>query len=679
MSYRNDSSDDLSDLVDIIQGTFSGSDISSNSDHPHLPGGITPRFLGPREFRDDASSESSSLLDPILEHFAQYTPPASSVSSHIQQTSRPRTLSSDETTETTETTESDETNSYNSESSPERADRALGTPATSHASQEAEIPPVVDQDHEDEAIPHRLLLVGLKFQDEDWAEPLFCDTNDFGHAELINESFLEILENEHINHQVEPNATPWIPDAQGLRWPTSDNSTLAPSPGLAYREYYSPTGEQTQRHKRHERRTQKKRKAFLASRKALSTSLGSSCDGAVTGTPECGQAYFLAQCLTVGRWRSRRPTDWHDSNVESLRASSHRSQICHTVDCATFSPETLGSMVLPAFALSHLSLDSLSTFTADLIAPGSLAYSSEYPIFLYLGFGPAVSLQVCTFTTKNKKDLQSYQKRQGEEKLHVQESLPIMLNIFPVESHAGDLDAWLDQIIDSESELQEYVELMQRRHKKHLSVDILRCLVAWYSISKNKLLQPAHSTFRAALKLLMTMTLLRLVPKLKNIPEALSTYLSPQPTPLNSPHLSPIAPKLLTRQIKASIHHLQHDLLNSLFCHITCSLELAAEVKVAIALLLACVLELARNAGREFARYASTINSKVEVKSQDVTQYEMNMQGRVFERVQASVLDTAGKMGQLEEILRNMGSIMKGKAKEDEDCQFVSAILHTVF
>lgn len=97
-----------------------------------------------------------------------------------------------------------------------------------------------------------------------------------------------------------------------------------------------------------------------------------------------------------------------------------------------------------------------------------------------------MSHKVCTFTPRNKKDLQSYQKHQGEDKLHVQESLPIVLNLFSVDYHAEELDTWLDRIIDSEFGLQEYIELMQRRQNEHLSVQILRCLVAWYSTSKNK-------------------------------------------------------------------------------------------------------------------------------------------------------------------------------------------------
>jgi hypothetical protein len=152
----------------------------------------------------------------------------------------------------------------------------------------------------------------------------------------------------------------------------------------------------------------------------------------------------------------------------------------------------------------------------------------------------------------------------------------------------------------------------------------------------------------------MTTTLLTLVPKMSNIPESLSQHLSPQPAPYET-ELSPVAPKLLTRQIKTSIHHLQRDLLQVLFCSLACDLQLAAEVKVAIALLIAFVLELAQKAGREFAKFATTINESVKVSQEDVRKYEANMQTHVFDRLRASVSNTMGELGQLGERLRGLG------------------------
>lgn len=137
--------------------------------------------------------------------------------------------------------------------------------------------------------------------------------------------------------------------------------------------------------------------------------------------------------------------------------------------------------------------------------------------------------------------------------------------------------------------------------------------------------------------------------------EPLSRYLSPQPCAINSAHLSPVAPKVLSRQLKVSIHYLQKELFQAIFCYFACALKLATDVKVATALLVALVLQLARNTGQDFAKFANTINSTVVVKQQDVAQYEMNIKTQIFGRVRAIISSSAGEMEQLEEMLRSLG------------------------
>jgi hypothetical protein len=162
------------------------------------------------------------------------------------------------------------------------------------------------------------------------------------------------------------------------------------------------------------------------------------------------------------------------------------------------------------------------------------------------------------------------------------------------------------------------------------------------------------------LKFLITTTLLSLVPKATNLPESLLNYLSSQ-YPHPAIHISTEGPKLLTRQIKGSIYHLQQDLLCHLFHHFGCATELAAEVKVAVAIIVAFVLDLVRHDGRQFAKYSRSINSTVDVKEQEVVQYETTMQTQVFDRVQASILDAAEKTGVLGERLREMGKFSLSK------------------
>lgn len=294
---------------------------------------------------------------------------------------------------------------------------------------------------------------------------------------------------------------------------------------------------------------------------------------------------------------------------------------------------------------------------------------------------------MCPFTPRNKKALYSYQKHEGKDKLHVQESLPIVVNLFSIESVAEDLDAWLDGIIDSEFGLSEYVNLMMLRQKDHHFSQVLKALISWYMASKNKvrssshflqflynsvvmchpsqidvdcdtqLSEPAHQTLRPALKLLITTTLLSLVPKVTDLTESLFNNLHYSQSPAQTAtDLSTDAPRLLTRQIKASIYHLQQQFLYALFCHFTYAMQLDADVKIAIAFLVAHVLDLVRNAGREFAKYSREFNSTVVVNNHDVTEYEMNMQTQLFERVWASVLDANRRMGGLAERLRNIGT-----------------------
>jgi hypothetical protein len=124
--------------------------------------------------------------------------------------------------------------------------------------------------------------------------------------------------------------------------------------------------------------------------------------------------------------------------------------------------------------------------TTELYAPKDLDYNSEYVVKFTLGFGPLIKLEVCTFTPREKRALHSYQKHEGKDELDAQESLPIALNLFSIESHAEELDAWLDGIIDSDSGLHEYVSLMMLRQKEGYYSQLLQSVTAWYLTSKDK-------------------------------------------------------------------------------------------------------------------------------------------------------------------------------------------------
>jgi hypothetical protein len=123
---------------------------------------VTPGFSAPEEGGNYASSASLSVIDPILEHFAQRLPRTLPAASPMWQTTRSSSVTS------YETTGSDETDSCSSESSPQPGNRTLETPATSDASLEADLLFALDQDQDQDeaAIPNHLLLVGLELRGE---------------------------------------------------------------------------------------------------------------------------------------------------------------------------------------------------------------------------------------------------------------------------------------------------------------------------------------------------------------------------------------------------------------------------------------------------------------------------------------------------------------------------------
>lgn len=134
-----------------------------------------------------------------------------------------------------------------------------------------------------------------------------------------------------------------------------------------------------------------------------------------------------------------------------------------------------------------------------------------------------------------------------------------------------------------------------------------------------------------------------MVPRVTSLPSSLSAYLSLHSSCAGgSPVPSRVAPKLLTRQIKASTYHLQQKLLQALFSHFLNANERIAQVRLSVALIVSFVLELVWHAGREFARYANTVNNSVSVEKQQVKDYERNIESVVFERIRASVYDSPG-------------------------------------
>ena len=323
--------------------------------------------------------------------------------------------------------------------------------------------------------------------------------------------------------------------------------------------------------------------------------------------------------------------------------------------------------------------------TTELYAPEGLAYESEHALTFNLGFGPPIDLDVCPFTPIDNTALRSYQKHEGKDTLFVQESLPIALNLFSLESHAQDLDIWLDEIINSEFWLPDYVALMINQEKDSHCSHALSGLISWFMGSEARVRLSSHfllflqnptttcqpsqtdadcdtqlseqedQIVRPALKLLITTTLLGLVPEVSDLPASLFDYLCSQSPAQDTPQLSLVAPRLLTRQTKASLYHLQEHFLRSIFYDFSYPMQLDADVQIALAFLVAYVLDLVRNAGREFASYSMEFKSTFPVTNRHVSEYEKNVETQLFEKVWARVASGNGRVGRLAERWRNLG------------------------
>ena len=121
-----------------------------------------------------------------------------------------------------------------------------------------------------------------------------------------------------------------------------------------------------------------------------------------------------------------------------------------------------------------------------MCVPNTYIDPSEYPVNISLGFGPDICFQVSPFIPKDKQALRSFQKHEGDDTLHVKDSLSIALNCFSVESTAEILDNWLDEIVNSPSDLSEYASLMMERHRENLSAKTLQEVVSWFLTTHDK-------------------------------------------------------------------------------------------------------------------------------------------------------------------------------------------------
>jgi hypothetical protein len=177
-------------------------------------------------------------------------------------------------------------------------------------------------------------MLTCKFLEEYRDKPLFCDEND------ENDDNIQEILNEHTNLQARADAIPWTLGGEDVRWPSSDEFALAPSPGPGYGEYYLSIRSYTRRY----HKIQRQRQAFLGGCEAQPKSFAS-CDEPATGTPDCQQDIspcVLAQCSSIHiEPRGKRSKDYHDRHVKRTSGTLQQPKIYRSVDCVTCSLETL--------------------------------------------------------------------------------------------------------------------------------------------------------------------------------------------------------------------------------------------------------------------------------------------------------------------------------------------------
>ena len=121
-----------------------------------------------------------------------------------------------------------------------------------------------------------------------------------------------------------------------------------------------------------------------------------------------------------------------------------------------------------------------------MCGPNTYIDPSEHPVNISLGFGPDICFQASPFIPKDKQALRSFQKHEGDDILHVKDSLPIALNCFSVVLTAEVLDDWLDKIVNSPSHLLECANFIMKQHRESLSAKALRAIVSWFLTTNSK-------------------------------------------------------------------------------------------------------------------------------------------------------------------------------------------------
>lgn len=327
---------------------------------------LPPRDSAPQEPGNTLSS-ASGLNDTILERFAQRVPSAAARALPIRQIAH-----SGSTSPSTEGSGAEETDLSSTKLDLDLR-LVVGTPATSDTSDASEGAGILGLDqghhgHQTGVANRDLSLVGLdlpgqqsslrlrytneytdfyiEFLEEYRHTPFFCNANDENDDDILE--IASKIRNRHTRLQVGPDTIPWTAGAEDGWWLNSNGPALAPPPGLAYGEYHLPMRKYTQRYYNIQR--QRQCQTALGSCTAQPTSV-ESCDEPATGTPDwqwdISPSVPTLWSTAYNEPRGKQSQDYHDRDIERFSGTVQQPMIPRSVDCVTYSLETLVSIFHP--------------------------------------------------------------------------------------------------------------------------------------------------------------------------------------------------------------------------------------------------------------------------------------------------------------------------------------------
>jgi hypothetical protein len=165
--------------------------------------------------------------------------------------------------------------------------------------------------------------------------------NDESDADIIDTVNKILIANPRL--QASHDAISWTFGGEDGRWLNPDGLVLAPSPGRAYDEYHLRMRKYAQRH--HEIQRLQQWQTISGSCEAQPTPL-ESCDEPAIGTPDC--QWDISSRVSTEWPRGEQSQDYQDIHIKRLSETVQQPIIPRSVDCISYSLETLVSIFHPS-------------------------------------------------------------------------------------------------------------------------------------------------------------------------------------------------------------------------------------------------------------------------------------------------------------------------------------------